>query len=354
MATNVPIVSEQAKSKVAFSALSKSPSTSTKKAPSKCPCLICNKNIVDASAKSKVQDSVFCEGSCQGWLHRTCAGLFKSMFKVISPPEQNCPFYCLYCTHVRYSDQISNLKSTIEDLSGKLAKLESQSDPINASITNGSPSSADVVRSSKPMSTNATSDPSCTPSPPVKSADSSRKFNIVVYGVIECDNDTNRHARLKHDTNKIALMISIIDSNIPGSYIPDYTRLSRYSENICRPILAKISHTCEVSSIHSQRHKLKGSEFSVKADLSKEERKCDQLLMKQRWDLIQSGIRKESVKIRGSSMYVNNSRFGSVVNGVFIEHNRVDDYLITFSQHYEYTQSIDSNSPQSITPKQLN
>ena len=161
------------------------------------------------------------------------------MFKVISPPEHNCPFYCLYFTHVHYSDQISNLKSTIEDLSGKLAKLESQSDPINASVTNGSPSSADVVRSSKPMSTNATSNPSCTPSPPGKSADSSRKFNIVVYGVIECDNGTNRHARLIHDTNKIALMISIIDSNIPESYIRDYTRLSRYSENICRPILAK-------------------------------------------------------------------------------------------------------------------
>ena len=55
-------------------------------------------------------------------------------------------------------------------------------------------------------------------------------------------------------------------------------------------------------------------------------------------------------------MYVNNSRFGSVVNGVFIEHNssRVDDYLIASSQHYEYAQSIDSNTPQSITPKQRN
>ena len=279
MATNVPKISEQAKSKVAFSTLPKSPkspststkkatlpkspSTSTKKAPSRCTCLICDKNIVDASAKSKGQDSVFCEGSCQGWLHRTCAGLSKSMFKVISSPEHNCPFYCLYCTHVRYSDQISNLKSTIEDLSGKLAKLESQSDPINASVTNGSPSSADKVRSSKPMSTNAESNPSRTPSPPVKSADSSRKFNIVVYGVIECDNGMNRHARLVHDTNKIASMINIIDSNIPESSIRDCIRLGRYSQNKCRPILAKISRTFEVSSILSQRHKLKGSEFSV-------------------------------------------------------------------------------------------
>ena len=38
-------------------------------------CLICDKNIVDASAKSKGQDSVFCEGLCQGWLHRTFANL---------------------------------------------------------------------------------------------------------------------------------------------------------------------------------------------------------------------------------------------------------------------------------------
>ena len=352
MATKVP--SEQAKSKVAFNTVLKSPSISTKKAPSKCLCLICDKNIVDVSTKNKGQDSVFCEGSCQGWLHRRCAGLSKSIFKVISSPEHNFPFYCLYCTHVRYSEQISNLKSTINDLSGKLAKLESQSDQIIAPATNCSLSSIDVVRSSKPMSTNAKSNPSYVPSVPVKSADSSRKFNIVVYGVMECDNGTNRHARLIHDTNKIDSIISIIDSNIPESSIRDCIRLGRYSENICRPILAKLSRTCEVSSILSQRHKLKGSKFSVKPDLTKEERKDDQLLMKRRWDLMQSGMRKEAIKFRGNSMYVNNLRFGSVVNGAFIEHNssRVDDYLTASSHHCEYTQSTDSNTPQNITPKQ--
>ena len=62
---------------------------------------------------------------------------------------------------------------------------------------------------------------------------------------------------------------------------------------------------------------------------------------------------REKYALYGNSMYVNNSRFGSVVNGVFIEHNssRVDDYLTASSQHYEYTQSTDSNTPQSITPK---
>ena len=172
---------------------------------------------------------------------------------------------------IRNKSQISNLKSTINYLSGKLAKLESQSDQIIAPATNCSLSSIDVVRSSKPMSTNAKSNPSYVPSVPVKSADSSRKFNIVVYGVMECDNGTNRHARLVHDTNKIDSIISIIDSNIPESSIRDCTRLGRYSENICRPILAKLSRTCEVSSILSQRHKLKGSKFSVKPELTKEE-----------------------------------------------------------------------------------
>ncbi len=109
---------------------SKSSSSSKRKPSSSCPCLICDKNIADASAKSKGQDSVFCEGPCQGWLHRTCAGLSKSMFKLISLPGHNSPFYCLYCSHDRYSDQISLLKSTIDDSSSKLAKLESQSDHI--------------------------------------------------------------------------------------------------------------------------------------------------------------------------------------------------------------------------------
>ncbi len=124
--------------------------------------------------------------------------------------------------------------------------------------------------------------------------DSSRKFNIVVFGVKECDIGTNRHAHLLHDTKNIASMINTIDSNVLESSIRDCAKLGKYSEDKHRPILVKISRTCQVSFILSLRHKLKETEFSVKADLSKEEREVDKLLLKRRSHLIQSGTSRRS------------------------------------------------------------
>ena len=33
-------------------------------------CMICDKVIKDQDSSNKGQDSIFCEGDCQGWLHR--------------------------------------------------------------------------------------------------------------------------------------------------------------------------------------------------------------------------------------------------------------------------------------------
>ena len=38
---------------------------------------VCDKLIKDASSKKKVQDCVFCEGSCEGCIHRKCVGIPK-------------------------------------------------------------------------------------------------------------------------------------------------------------------------------------------------------------------------------------------------------------------------------------
>lgn len=43
--------------------------------------------------------------------------------------------------------------------------------------------------------------------------------------------------------------------------------------------------------------------------------------MKSRWDLIQSGTNREDIRIRGNSIYVNDLRKGSIVNGVLIDNS---------------------------------
>ncbi len=55
--------------------------------------------------------------------------------------------------------------------------------------------------------------------------------------------------RLINDSSEVAAIIAKIDSSIPESSILDCTRLGAYNNDRNRPILAKLSRTCEVSSI---------------------------------------------------------------------------------------------------------
>ncbi len=247
-----------------------------------------------------------------GWLHRNCAGIPRALFKDIVSTEVNNPFYCLHCTCVKHAEQISSLTSTIEVLAKKVADLQkpqpgqSFAEVVESQTTKNQ---AVTITGVTPLSN------SQRPFNNSEVTDVNRKFNVIVYGIKECDSGTNRHNRLLNDTSETASMIATIDSNIPESSIQDCIRLGKYSEEKCRPILVKLSRTCEVSSLLSQRRKLKGSGLTVKADLNKKARKVDQLLMKLRWDLIQSGTDRDNIRIRGNSIYVNDLRKGSV-NGV--------------------------------------
>ncbi len=62
-----------------------------------------------------------------------------------------------------------------------------------------------------------------------------------------------------------------------------------------------MSRSYEVSSILAQRHKLKDLPgITIKPDMSLADRKIDYILMKQRWDLIQSGVQRDQIKIKGN------------------------------------------------------
>ena len=46
--------------------------------------------IEDCSSKVKGQDAVFCDGHCNTWLHRDCAGLSKTAFKKVIDSIVTC------------------------------------------------------------------------------------------------------------------------------------------------------------------------------------------------------------------------------------------------------------------------
>ena len=68
---------------------------------STCTCPICCDTIVDTQSDDgrDGDDSIFCEGLCNSWLHRRCAGLSVQAFNAINadPNKDRKPFRCPHC-----------------------------------------------------------------------------------------------------------------------------------------------------------------------------------------------------------------------------------------------------------------
>ena len=60
------------------------------------------------------------------------------------------------------------------------------------------------------------------------------------------------------------------------------------------------------------------SPYVIKPDLPADIRLWEKVLLKERWDLIQSGTCKALIKIKGNSLFVNGSITGFVKNSTFV------------------------------------
>ena len=85
-------------------------------------CPICTEAIKETTQRRSGDDAIFCESTCNSWLHRQCAGLSKAAFDVLSVSES--PFYCPHCRLQRYESQLSDLKDSVKLLENKVTELE--------------------------------------------------------------------------------------------------------------------------------------------------------------------------------------------------------------------------------------
>ena len=147
---------------------------------------------------------------------------------------------------------------------------------------------------------------------------SERKYNIVIYGLKECQKGSSRQVRLTKDTEAVRSLIQSVDTEIPEQSLRDCVRLGKYSDTRCRPILAKLSRSYDVSSILANRGKLASNPgISIKPDMTPQERVTESTLLREHRQLINSGIERRSIKIRGNVLIVNKKKYGSVVNSSF-------------------------------------
>ena len=173
-------------------------------------------------------------------MHKSCAGLPKHAFEFYSDPTHSTPFQCPHC---------------------------------------------------KLQACNCSEDPNPIDSIP----DHKFQIQIVIY---ECAKGTPRHVRIGTDTNSVTKTIQSICPELTGQSICDCTRLGKYSNDRHRPVLAKLIRSCDVSNILANRRKLSNLRgISIKPLMTSKERRTESTLLRQRRALIDSGVRKDSIKI---------------------------------------------------------
>ena len=70
------------------------------------PCAVCEQDILDGK-----DQALFCEGLCQRWFHRYCAGVSVLHFDVLSSSSE--PFHCASCFQKYCTTEMANLTKTI-------------------------------------------------------------------------------------------------------------------------------------------------------------------------------------------------------------------------------------------------
>ena len=283
-----------------------------KNPPTKEVCCVCCQAITIGK-----DDALFCSGNCQQWLHRYCASVTVKCYKDIK--ENDTPFLCFCCNEGKSQREIATLKNTVELLKLEISALK---DSLSAAHQNqGSQpqrSYATAARSGESSSESTSHDTvSGTHSKPetTKAAQThyyhDRKFNVIVYGIDECPENTPKHARTESDLKNVVSVLSKVDNSVEPQSIKDIYRLGKFKSNSKhpRPILVKFIRAADASSVLSKKGSL-SHPLAIKPDLSPEERHRDAVLLKERWCLIQSGVPRSDIRIRDSRLYVKKKLFG--------------------------------------------
>ena len=84
-------------------------------------CPICALVILESTNDVEGHEALLCEGSCNQWYHRWCAGVSKACYKALSGTED--PFFYPSCTATKQQKAILELQSSVRSLSDEVREL---------------------------------------------------------------------------------------------------------------------------------------------------------------------------------------------------------------------------------------
>ena len=285
---------------------------------SEADCIVCEEAILEPGENSDGDEAVFCEGDCQGWIHRKCAGLTRPAFLKLG--ESDSQYLCSHCMLVNQNSEINKLMNTIKDLNASIVSLTETITLLQSSVNNTNQS--DQTAGNTSTSPNIPSEASVNTSANItntKARNTDRNHNIVIYGIQECPPNMPRVARSKLDLEKVLPILNTIDTSIGDTSINDIHRLGKFSadNNRPRPILVKFLRTLDASTVLFNRSKTK-KPILIKPDMTPEERKIESILLHERWNLIQQGIDRKAIKLRNGQILINNRLHGIVTDFKFV------------------------------------
>ena len=86
-------------------------------------CPICCLDVRAPSPDSVEDEGLFCEGKCNAWFHRHCAGITKKRYAALSA-NPDTPFLCHDCLSLKRGNEVANLRENVSALTGELEHLK--------------------------------------------------------------------------------------------------------------------------------------------------------------------------------------------------------------------------------------
>ena len=214
---------------------------------------------MDPSPEHDGEDSIYCDGTCQEWLHHRCAGLSAVAFTAINKDPES-PFFCSHCKLANQSKEIMELKSnvlklsqTIDGLSQILRSLTknqvilgsqcrlSDLDAVDGHRSGSSPTSSD--EGATPRRVHVGKEPSKQFDSQSRKPDDNCQLNVVVYGIPECTKGQLRKQGWVSDLRNVTNLFHESSVSVPKSAIKDCRRLGKFSDfsSHPRPILVRFN-----------------------------------------------------------------------------------------------------------------
>ena len=228
-------------------------------------CPICLDKIVEDSENTEGHDAVYCEGTCDTWIHRRCAGLSKTLFKVYQNSDK--PYHCPHCKLLEYETLTKELISRLEALENRTTTNEI------TTITSNLPNNHDI-----PPPAPCPNTPEVHISTIVSSyineekEKSKRRLNLIVHNLEESSAE-DVATRQKYDTDQVS---SIFQNYVGVS--PNISKAIRLGKRQEKARLLKITVSSEsdkaailrnVTKLHKEQNPENIKKLYVTPDMTK-------------------------------------------------------------------------------------